>query len=95
MPPAQTAAALLAVADLDKDTEIIAALRDMASSPTRQTAYITGPSTGFTRFLERKHPYAYPINAPTDPSEPRKSLSELIQPKLEAHRYNENIPYVS
>jgi hypothetical protein len=67
MTPSQATSALLAVGDLDKDAEIIAVLRDLASNSAKQTTYFTGPSTGFARFLERKHPVPYPILDPSDP----------------------------
>lgn len=95
MSPSQATAALLAVGDMERDVEIIAALRGMASSPTRQTAYITGPSSGFARFLERKHPISYPIQEPMSPREPRNSVIQLTAPGSTIYQDSESTPYVS
>jgi hypothetical protein len=92
MDPSSASSALLAVGDLEIDTDIIDKLRDIASTTSLQTAYGTGPAAGFSRFLERKHQFSYPILAPTSPREPGDSLKRLLSPFTGARRFYENIP---
>lgn len=94
MQPSSSSSALLAVGDLERDTEIIDKLRDLASTTSLQTAYGTGPATGFARFLERKHQFSYPILAPTSPREPGDSLRRLLAPTTGVRTSHKNIPYV-
>jgi hypothetical protein len=94
MQPSSTSSALLAVGDLERDTEIIDKLRDLASTASLQTAYGTGPATGFARFLERKHQFSYPILAPTSPREPGDSLRRLLAPATGAPTSHKIMPYV-
>jgi hypothetical protein len=90
--PAEANLTLLKLVDVDRDAEIIATLRDVASITSRSSADVHETSTSFARMLEAKHPFTYPVFEPIDPKGPSDHLKRLVNPIRKSYYHNENMP---
>lgn len=93
LPPDQLSPTLLSLIDLERDVEVITTLRDLAKIAAQPTVALPGAETTFTRMLETKHPFTYPVFEPIDPNEPSNHLKRLVTPRTRVLYEHENMPY--
>lgn len=93
LPPTQVQPTLLDLRDLNRDTEIIAALRDIVGIKAQHQS---DTSASFIQFLKLNHPFTYPAFEPINPMETSSYLKQLVNPKrIVPPHHLENLPVKS